>query len=141
MPLRNKHLGADLMKGSISSLETRSDGDFINFDLDERTFSPEGTRVVSKQLAIDGTGLTTDWGYPYSNIVITASNFFLSKDDYDILIGMKEDETHSFLFHWLNKTYKIILQAASGTAEGNDKILINTLSMSIVSRFPDGETS
>ena len=128
------------MRGSISSVESRDARDFIIFELDERSFNPEGARVISKHLSIDGTGLTTDWGYPYSNITITATDFFLSKEDYDDLIDMKEDDDNSFLFHYRNRSYKVAIQSVRGIREG-DKVLMNTLNLSVISRLPDGETS
>ena len=128
------------MKGAISSVEWRDACDYLLFNIDERSFNPQGARVITKAIAIDGTGLTNDWGYPFSNIIITVTNFFLSESDYDKLIGMKEDDDNTFLFHFRNRTYKVIIQNAQGTSNGN-RILINTLGLSVVEKFPDGETA
>ena len=128
------------MKSAISSIENRSSGEYILLDVDERNFNPEGVRLITKTIALDGTALTTDWGYPAGNMVMTLSNFLLSKSDYDTLIGMKEDSSNTFLFHYRNSTWRVAVQNASGNSEG-DKVLVNTLALSVIEKYPDGETS
>lgn len=128
------------MKGSLSSIESRDVCDFLRFDIDERSFNPEGTRIVTKAIALDGTGLTTDWGYVPSSISITASNFHLSRDDYDKLIAMKEDASYSFLFHYRNSTWRVIIQNAFGISDG-DRMRVTDLGLNVVEKYPNGETS
>lgn len=127
------------MKAAILSEESRPAGNYILFDVDDAGYNPEGTRVISKQTALDGTVLTTDWGYPEGKRVIRISNVMMSREDYEILIGMKEDTSHTFLYLYKENVWKVAVQSARGVQTG-ESVSVN-LSLSVISRYSDCETS
>ncbi len=125
------------MKGSITSIENREAGNIISFDVDEGKYSPESNRVVTKDNALDGTVLTTNWGYPEGNRTISLSNILLTRINYNILIAMKEDNDFDFLFHYLANTWKVVIKNIRGVQE-RDKMK-TTLSLSVVSKYTNME--
>jgi hypothetical protein len=121
------------MKSAITSIEKRAAGDIILFNIDEGNYSPEFNRVVTKNSALDGTVLVTNWGYPEGNRIISLKNILLSRTNYDILIAMKEDNNYDFLFHYLNNTWAIVVRNVSGTQE-RDKMK-TTISLTVISKY------
>lgn len=128
------------MKAAIVSTEVRSAGDEVIFDIDELNFTPEVNRIVTKENALDGTVITTNWGYPEGSVVIVASNIYLSRSDYDRLIAMKEDDDYDFLFCYKESTWKIVIQAASGIQADDDRVL-TSVTLSVIEKYSDVETS
>jgi len=126
------------MKGAIISIENRSAGNIVSFDVDEANYSPETSRVVTKDNALDGTVLVTNWGYPEGNRVISLSNIFLSRSNYDILIVMKEDDDYDFLFSYLNDIWAVVVKSVSGKQE-KDKMLTR-ITLSVISKYSAMET-
>ena len=127
------------MKGSITSKEDRTAGSIISFDIDESNYSPEASRVITKNHALDGTVITTNWGYPQGNKNISISNILLSRSNYEILIAMKEDDDYDFLFHYLTNTFAVVIRSASGNP-AKDKVLVN-MTLSVISKYTAMETA
>lgn len=127
------------MKGSITSKENRTAGDIIFFDVDEANYSPEASRIVTKDNALDGTVLITNWGYPEGNRIINLSNILLSRSDYDKLIVVKEDDDYDFLFGYLNDVWAVVVKSVSGKQE-NDRMLTN-ITLNVISKYSAMETA
>lgn len=128
------------MKGAITSEAYRSTGQVVTFEVDELNLDLEGERVVTKNFALDGTTITTNWGYPEGSLVFAVNNVVISRSDYSTLVSMKEDDDYDFLFHYKNSTWKIVLQGVSGVEIGNSQVLAS-LTLSIIEKYTDGETS
>jgi hypothetical protein len=128
------------MKAAISSLEVRDAGNSVEFEVDELNYNPEASRVITKVNTLDGTVITTNWGYPEGNVIITLSNILLSRTDYDKVIAMKADNDYDFLFCYKSSTWKIIIQSASGVQSDGDRVLA-TLTLSVIEKYTDMETS
>jgi hypothetical protein len=127
------------MKGAITSKEDRSDGNILLFDVNENDYRPEVARILTRNQALNGTMLITDWGYPESNRRITIGNLYMSQSDYETLVGIKEDSNHTFHFHYRNSSWHVVVQRVEGFPEGN---LRNTnMYLQVVSKIADGETS
>lgn len=125
------------MKGAITSIEKRPAGDIILFNIDEGNYSPEFNRVVTKNNALDGTVLITNWGYPEGNRIIGLKNILLSRANYDTLIAMKEDNDYDFLFHYFNNTWAVVVRNVWGVQE-RDKMK-TTISLTVVSKYSAAE--
>jgi hypothetical protein len=127
------------MKGAITSKEERTAGNVLLFEVDENTYRPEANRPLSRNQALDGTMLTTDWGYAESSRRIALDNLYLSRSIYDDLIAIKEDNSHVFHFHYKNTTWHVVVERADGTPVG-DKMNTSLL-LTVVAKVADGETS
>lgn len=121
------------MIAAITSKENRTAGEIVLFEVDEANYSPEMSRIITKDNALDGTVLTTNWGYPEGNRTINLSNILLSLSNYDELIAMKADNDNDFLFHHMNDSWNVILRSISGK-QTNDKIL-TSMSLSVISKI------
>ena len=128
------------MKAAISSEENRSAGNSIIFDVDESNFDKEADRVITKANALNGTVVTTNWGYPEWNVLIVLGNVFLSYSDYIILIAMKEDDSYTYLFTYKEETYRCLIQSASGV-QADDGRYLCSISLSVIEKYTDMETS
>ena len=128
------------MKGAITSKEERtSGGSILLFEVNENSYSGEVTRILTRAQALDGTMLISDWGYPEGNRRIRFNNIYLSQSDYEKLVGIKEDNSHIFYFHYLNTTWQVVVQNVEGFPEGQ---LRNTsMYLQVVSKIADGETT
>ena len=122
------------MKGAIVSEENRTAGNIVLIEIDERSYDPEAVRVIQKAVALSGTVLTTDWGYPEGLREITIGNVLLSSSDYDILVGMKEDGSFEFLFGHKQTLWKVVVKDVRGRFR-------TTITLSVVSKYTDLETS
>ena len=122
------------MKGAIVSEENRTAGNIVLIEIDERSYDPEAVRVIQKAVALSGTVLTTDWGYPEGLREITVGNVLLSSSDYDLLVGMKEDGSFEFLFGYKQTLWKVVVK------DVRDRYL-TTITLSVVSKYTDLETS
>ena len=127
------------MKAAITTWENRSAGSLLWLDINEINYRPEGTRIVSKNNAIDGTVITTDWGYPEGNRIIRMRDIMMSRNNFDLLIGMKEDDDPIFHYHYRNSTYQVIIESADGNIEGQN--VLTAVRLSVVSKIAEGETS
>jgi len=127
------------MKGAITSKEDRSDGNVVLFDVNENDYRPEVARILTRTQALDGTMLITDWGYPESNRRIIISRVYMSENNYEDLIGIKEDNDNIFHFHYKNSTWQVVVQRVEGFPEG--KIRNVSMYFQVVSKIADGETS
>ena len=128
------------MKAAIVSEEDRTAGNFILLEIDEGNYDPEGTRAISKAVALSGAVLTTDWGFQEGNRLIGISNVLMSQSDYDILVGMQEESTGVyFLFGYGTDIWKVLVQSVSSNKEGLKRVV--TMSLSVVSKYTDLETS
>jgi len=128
------------MKATIVSEENRTAGNFILLEIDEGNYDPEGTRAISKVVALSGTVLTTDWGFQEGNRLISISNVLMSQADYDILVGMQEESTGVyFLFGYGTNIWKVLVQSVSSSKEGLKRVV--TMSLSVVSKYTDLESS
>jgi hypothetical protein len=127
------------MKGAITSKEERTAGNILLFDINENSYNPESTRVITRNQVLDGSVLITDWGYPESNRQISLDNIYMSKAQYESLIAMKEDNSSTFYFHYKNTTWQVVIEQAQGPPVG-DKINASIL-FAVVSKVADGETS
>jgi hypothetical protein len=127
------------MKGAITSKENRTAGNLLLLDVNENNYNPEAQRVVTRNQALDGSMLITDWGYAESNRRIILDNIYISREKYDSLISMKEDNSHVFLFHYKNTTWQIVIERADGTPEGNK--MNASILLSVILKVADGETS
>jgi len=128
------------MFASISSIESRSEGNAVTFDIDEMNYFPESNRVISKKNTLDGTTHVTDWGFPQGNRTIYMRDIVLSRADYDTLIAMKEDEGYEFVFTYKTKTYKVIINSAQGLPALGVKMRTSIV-LAVVENYPDMETS
>ena len=127
------------MKGAITPKEFREAGNLLFFNVNEQTYNPENVRILTKSQALDGTPLFTDWGMPEGNRTITHSSTYLSVEDYETLIAMKEDEDHQFHYHYKNTTWHVLIERAEGSKEGD---FYNTnITLSVVEKLAEGETS
>jgi len=125
------------MKAAIASEEDRGDGvNNIIFEVDELNYNSEVNRIVTKENALDGTVITTNWGYPEGNVAIILDNVILSRSDYDLLISMKEDDDYDFLFCYKNSTWKVVIQAASGVQVDSDRVS-TTITVSVIEKYAD----
>lgn len=124
------------MKGAIVSIEKRSAGNILIFDVDETNYSPEASRVITKDTALDGTVLTTNWGYSQGSRTISLGNIILSQTDYDILIAMKEDNNYDFLFGYLDNLWAVVIRGVSGNQERERRAEID---LSVISKYSDME--
>jgi len=127
------------MKGIITSKEVRTAGDSLLLDVNENSYNPEATRIVTRNQALDGSMLITDWGHTESNRRITLDNVYMSRSNYDSLIAMKEDNDHEFHFHYKNTSWQIVIERVDGTPVGG-KINASIL-LTVVLKIADGETS
>ena len=127
------------MKGAITSKEERAAGNILLFDVNENSYSGEVARILTRIQALDGTMLITDWGYPESNRRIRVNNIYLSQEDYEKLVAIKEDNSNVFHFHYRNTTWQVVVQNVEGFPEGQ---LRNTsMYLQVVSKVADGETT
>lgn len=127
------------MKGAITSIESRSAGDILIFEIDETNYSPETRRIVTKDNVLDGTVLTTNWGYPEGNRLISLDNIFLSRSNYDTLIIMKEDDNYDFLFGYLSDIWAVVIENIRGRQE-KDKMLTR-ITLSVISKYSAMESA
>lgn len=127
------------MKGAITSKEERSAGNILLFDVNENSYSPEVARILSRNQALDGTMLITDWGYPESNRRIQVNNIYLSEANYQTLVAIKEDNSNIFFFHYKNTTWQVVVQNVQGAPEGT--LRNTTMYLQVVQKIADGETS
>lgn len=127
------------MKGAITSIESRSAGDVLIFEIDETNYSPETKRTVTKDNVLDGTVLTTNWGYPEGNRLISLDNIFLSRSNYDTLIIMKEDDNYDFLFGYLSDIWAVVIENIRGRQE-KDKMLTR-ITLSVISKYSAMESA
>jgi hypothetical protein len=127
------------MKGAITSRENRAAGNILLFDVNERTYNPDAPRVVTRHQALDGSTLTTDWGFDESSRQITIDNVYLSREVYNALQEIKEDNDSVFEFHYRNSSWQVVVEIVNGTPNG-DKI-DTSMKFTVVSKIADGETS
>ena len=127
------------MKGSITSKEERADGNIVQFDVNENDYRPEVARILTRNQAVGGNILVTDWGYPESNRRISISNIYISESDYNKLLSIKEDNDHIFHFHYKNSTWQVVVQRVEGFPRGNLKSV--SMYLQVVDKIADGETS
>jgi hypothetical protein len=127
------------MIGAITSKEYRAAGDVLLLDVNENSYNPEALRVVTRNQALDGSMMITDWGYAQSNRRITLDNVYLSQETYEALIAMKEDNDHMFHFHYKNTTWQIVIERADGVPVGGKRNV--SIMLTVVSKVADGETS
>ncbi len=128
------------MKGAIVSEENRTAGNFILLEIDEGNYDPEGTRVITKVIALSGAVLTSDWGFQEGSRLISISNVLMDQSDYDILVGMKEESTGIyFLFGYGTDIWKVLVQAVNSNKEGVKRLV--RLSLSVVSKYTDLENA
>ena len=127
------------MKGAITSKEERTAGNILLFDVNENSYNPQVARILSRNQALDGTMLITDWGYPESNRRIQVNNIYLNEDDYEALVAIKEDNDNIFHFHYKNSTWQVVVQNVQGAPEGNLRNV--SMYLQVVSKVADGETS
>ena len=127
------------MKGAITSIESRLAGDILIFEIDETNYSPETKRIVTKDNVLDGTVLTTNWGYPEGNRLISLDNIFLSRSNYDTLIIMKEDDNYDFLFGYLSDIWAVVIENIRGRQE-KDKMLTR-ITLSVISKYSAMESA
>ena len=118
------------MKASIFSKDLRSSGEnIVTFDIDEGNFTKNSPRVVSRESALDGSVLLTDWGFAEGNRVITMSNLSLSSEQYDLLVELEEDNTNTFYFAYVTNLWKIVVQAVNGRWNGKKHLTNITLNV------------
>lgn len=127
------------MKGAISSVAARSAGSLVSFEVNEAAYVNDLRRVVTKHNALDGTVLTSNWGAPEGNRMIFLGDLMVTRIQYDLLEDMLEDDDYEFLFNYKNETWRVAIQAVRGRQEGVK--MRTTLLLSVVSKYPDGETS
>ena len=127
------------MKGAIVSEEDRTAGNIVLIEINERSYDPEAVRVIQKAVALSGTVLTTDWGYPEGLREITVGNVLLSSSDYDLLVGMKEDGSFEFLFGYKQTLWKVVIKDVRGSYEGDKQL--TTITLSVVSKYTDLENA
>lgn len=127
------------MKGAITSKEERTAGNVLLFDINENDYRPEGVRIVTRNQVLDGSTLITDWGYSETNKRISLGNIYLSKDKYDDLIAIKEDNSHTFYFHYMNSTWRVVVERVDGPVVGSKRNV--TMLLDVVEKIADGETS
>jgi hypothetical protein len=127
------------MKGAITSKEERTSGNLLLLDVNENAYNPEALRITNRSQALDGSILITDWGYAESSRRITIDQLYLSRTAYESLLSIKEDNDHTFHFHYKNTTWHVVIERAEGVPVG-DKINTSIL-LAVVSKIADGETS
>lgn len=127
------------MKGALTSKEERTAGNIVMFEVNESNYNPEGIRVVTRNQVLDGSTIVTDWGYSETNRRINMNNLYVSRAIYDQLIAIKEDNSHTFYFHYKNVTWQVVVERVEGLPVG-DKINVTVL-LTVVSKVAEGETS
>ena len=128
------------MFASITSIEERSAGNIVSFEIDESNYFPEANRVISKNATLSGIVLVTDWGYPEGNRNIFMRDIILTRAVYDILIGMKEDNSYNFLFNYKTKTYKVVVRSIQGLQAPGKKMRV-TMTLAVIEDYTDMETA
>ena len=128
------------MFASITSLQERSAGNIVSFEIDESNYFPEANRIISKSNTLAGITLVTDWGYPEGNRNIFMRDIILTRAVYDILIGMKEDNSYDFLFNYKTETYRIVIRTVQGTQVAGRK-LRTIMTLVVIENYPDMETA
>ena len=127
------------MYGAISSVNQRTLGEsYLNFKVDEASLKPSSDRVVSKIETLDGNVVVTDWGYAEGRktIVLVIDVTF---DEYETLIDFQEDNINSFLFHYKNDSYAVIVRSVEKGAFYGD-VIRTTVRMDVVQKLNgDGE--
>jgi len=122
------------MQASIFSKDLRSTGnDIITFDVDDGNFNKDSPRVVSRESALDGTVLLTDWGFAEGNRVISMSNLTFNSTQYDILVEIEEDNTNSFYFAYVDTLWKVVVQSINGRWNGQS--YLTRISLNIVEKI------
>jgi len=127
------------MKASITSEQVRAAGNIVRFDIDEANYSPNLERILTKLTSLNGITEVIDWGVSEGLRIININNIMLSQSDYNILVGMSEDNTYTFLFGYRETTWKIAIERVSGVKEGNK--YKTTITLQIISKYTDLESS
>lgn len=129
------------MQVSINSKYSRSAGDSIKFNIDERNLNIAGIRPLVQVDYIDGTKSWIDWGYHNAGVVFTINNIRLSKNDYDILDGMKKDNDYTeYNFHYDDKTWPVYINDFQKTANEGTYI-ISSLTLTVNNDPTEMETA
>ena len=110
------------MYGAIASVDLRSDGNsYLSFQVNENAFNKSSDRVVSKTETLDGGVVVTDWGFDEGRKTISMI-VDISFDDYELLVEFQEDNTNTFLFHYKNESYLVILKSVTKNAINGLKV-------------------
>jgi len=128
------------MFASITSIEERSAGNIVSFEIDESNYFPQANRPISRYNTLSGTVLVTDWGHYEGRRNIFMRDIILTRAVYDILIAMKEDNTYNFLFNYMNETYKVVVRSAQGSQAPGNK-LRTSISLAVIEKYSDMETA
>ncbi len=114
------------MIATIASKYYRNDGNQVAFEVDERSMKdPNVQRKLVQGNYLDGTYFIIDWGYQNQGATIEISNLILPRDDYNTLMGMKQDNNYTeYLFHYINQSYPVMIMDIQKT--GLVGIEINT---------------
>jgi hypothetical protein len=127
------------MKGAITPKEFRSAGNLLLFNVNEGSYRPENVRILTRTQALDGTVIFNNWGIPEGNRIISLDNTYLSVEDYEALVAMKEDDDYEFHYHYKNTSYQVIIERAEGVKEGDR--YTTSITLSVVEKLSEGETS
>jgi len=127
------------MKGSIVSEEVRSAGNWVLMEIDEASYRPDVSRLITKLTSLSGTTLVTDWGISEELRTIRIDNVMLSKTDYETLKGMQEDNSYEFLFGYHITLWKVAIESVTGIYSGGK--YITTINLHVVDKYTAYQTS
>ena len=127
------------MKGGIFSEEVRSAGDKVIFNVDMNGFEDDNVRIITKNLALDGSVVYKDAGYFEDTGNIRLSNVLLSTDDYDIIVGMMRDASNTFVFCFRHETWRVLVAGITSKMEGAKRVA--RMVLSVIQKYADMETS
>lgn len=127
------------MYAAIASVDLRSnETSCLNFKLDENSFNKLSDRVVSKIETLDGTVVVKDWGYAEGRKEINLTSN-VSFDDYETLEDFQEDNSNTFLFHYKDESYVVIIRSVRKNSIVGERI-IAAVKMDVVQKLNgDGE--
>jgi len=121
------------MKATISAIETRTPQS-VSFEVDESNFTPETSRTQNTSVSLDGTAITTDWGYVTGQIEIALNNILLTDDQYSDLVGMQRDsDGYEFVFSYKDRISKVIILNIPVSSGGDPKVV--GINLKVVSEF------
>jgi hypothetical protein len=109
---------------TLASKYYRSEGDHLKINIDEASINdPSKLRNIAQVDYIDGTKTFIDWGYQNAGATINIGNLILSRDDYDLLLGMKKDNTYTeYLFHYIDQSWPVFITDIQKTGLVREKI-------------------
>ena len=128
------------MMGSIAAEKTTSyANDFVQFMIDEVSYSPAGERIITKATALDGTVITTDWGLLEGEREIGMSNVILPIADYELLVKFAEDTDTTWVWAYKNDIWQVVIRSVTGEYLSRQVGYLASISLSVVSRYPGAE--